>query len=1011
MDNITANFEINTDDSFDAIFEINAAGTTWGSIDGDINDQTDLKNALDALSGDIAGINTTIDGYGDIVTHNVTEFATATQGTLADTALQPNDNISELVNNADYQSGSQVTSSISVHNSSTEAHTYIQDLISTEASLRASATEALSGSIQAETTARSEAISLAVTTTEGYADSSVSVHNSSTEAHPYIQSVLSASTTEIVNTIGDLTSLTTSTTSSIVNAINSEVSDRNSADSSLQGQIDALAAASDVTDIVGTYAELQAYDTSHLNNNDIIKVLSDSTHDNQPSYYRYNKTTDTFSYIGSESAAYTKAQSDSIFVTKTTEINGHALSSDITLTYSDVNALPSSTVIGDGKTIFKKNGTAFSTISANQTTTVNVDYTIPTQASDIGALPSTTTITDLVSTTQMEAINSGVTSTIVAQVGTNASNIASNTSTLAQHTTAIASNTSSISTINGKIPTDASSSNKLISASTLAASTSILANQDLSNLTSTGEARLHALKSYADKGELLTDAEGLADVKNYAHSTFDKSKFTVVGSPMIKNDGIASGFSNANYIYISDFDVSKPWKINLSFTTASNVSTLQYIFRSTATPFGLQMIVNDNELWMGFNTAGGVLALTHNASANTNYTGYIEWTGTQYNFALNGTVQTVSSSNALAVTGDYNLGAYYGDTGAFLGSIDLKGVNIIVDGIPVFSGNKTGIDTIKPDDYQVVGTPTISADGIASGFSDSNYLTTTFPTVNTPASTTTIVEIYGRFKVNSLPANRGYIQGVTVQNQTQPCCFIKSDGILGFSLYGATEIFTSSAITLNTDIDYHFILDSERKWKVYWKYASTETWTDLGYLDWGLGQTVALSGTMYLGRNIDGNSQPFTTGSIDLNAFKIYVAGNLIYQPCLKIPYTQSKTGSKIVSSPYRDRVSDMYNQFGYAPYYTLSDTNFTLPQGELYGLIGQRTLRDSYRNGINYWELYSNRDLEQGGSCTSGTEVTFAKPFSDTNYVLSVPYSAKSATAFTPTQTGDWIAKGKGTL
>ena len=59
---------------------------------------------------------------------------------------------------------------------------------------------------------------------------------------------------------------------------------------------------------------------------------------------------------------------------------------------SDIGALPDTTTIGDGKTIFKKNGTAFATISANQTGTVNVNYTIPTQASDIGALPDTTTI-------------------------------------------------------------------------------------------------------------------------------------------------------------------------------------------------------------------------------------------------------------------------------------------------------------------------------------------------------------------------------------------------------------------------------------------------------------------------------------------------------------------------------------------------------------------------------------------------------------------------------------------
>lgn len=107
---------------------------------------------------------------------------------------------------------------------------------------------------------------------------------------------------------------------------------------------------------------------------------------------------------------------------------------------SDVGALPSDTVIGDGKTIFKKNGTAFATVTANQTSTVNVNYTIPTQASDINALPSSTTITDLASTTQMSAINSGVNSTIVAQVGTNASNI---------------------SDIEGLIPSQATTSNQL----------------------------------------------------------------------------------------------------------------------------------------------------------------------------------------------------------------------------------------------------------------------------------------------------------------------------------------------------------------------------------------------------------------------------------------------------------------------------------------------------------------------------------------------------------------------
>lgn len=56
-------------------------------------------------TNDIQTINTTIGGYGNIVTHNTSEFATSTQGDKADTALQPNDNITELTNNAGFITG------------------------------------------------------------------------------------------------------------------------------------------------------------------------------------------------------------------------------------------------------------------------------------------------------------------------------------------------------------------------------------------------------------------------------------------------------------------------------------------------------------------------------------------------------------------------------------------------------------------------------------------------------------------------------------------------------------------------------------------------------------------------------------------------------------------------------------------------------------------------------------------------------------------------------------------
>ena len=75
-----------------------------------INESPLTQAQLDALnswitSGKVSSydsIVSTIAWYGNIVTHNTSEFATSTQGWKADTALQPNDNISELNNDAWY---------------------------------------------------------------------------------------------------------------------------------------------------------------------------------------------------------------------------------------------------------------------------------------------------------------------------------------------------------------------------------------------------------------------------------------------------------------------------------------------------------------------------------------------------------------------------------------------------------------------------------------------------------------------------------------------------------------------------------------------------------------------------------------------------------------------------------------------------------------------------------------------------------------------------------------------
>lgn len=112
--------------------------------------------------------------------------------------------------------------------------------------------------------------------------------------------------------------------------LNQEIQDRQDADVNLQSQIDAISVSSDVVDVVGTYQELVDYDTQHLKDNDIVKVLQDSTHNNALSYYRWDKETSTWSYVGSEGPFYTKSETVALLNDKQDVIDiDNMLSSDL----------------------------------------------------------------------------------------------------------------------------------------------------------------------------------------------------------------------------------------------------------------------------------------------------------------------------------------------------------------------------------------------------------------------------------------------------------------------------------------------------------------------------------------------------------------------------------------------------------------------------------------------------------------------------------------------------------
>lgn len=274
----------------------------------------------------------------------------------------------------------------------------IDDAIAAEAAAREESDIELQDAIDAEEDARIAADEAIISQIPTVNDATLTLQRNNTNIGTFTANSSTDTTINIdvpiytsglINDSGYITesSLTGyATDQEVEDAVAAEAALRGDADQNLQEQIDAISSSSDVVDVVGTYAELQNYDTSKLGDNDIIKVLTDETHDDAISYYRWNDTTETFTYIGSQGPFYTKSETDATFVPQTRTVNGKALSSDIVLTASDVNALPASTVIptvNNATLTIKKNGNNVATFTANSSTDVSADIIVPTKTSDI----------------------------------------------------------------------------------------------------------------------------------------------------------------------------------------------------------------------------------------------------------------------------------------------------------------------------------------------------------------------------------------------------------------------------------------------------------------------------------------------------------------------------------------------------------------------------------------------------------------------------------------------------
>lgn len=215
---------------------------------------------------------------------------------------------------------------------------------------------------------------------------------------------------------------------------------------------------------------------------------------------------------------------------------------------------------------------------------------------------------------------------------------------------------------------------------------------------------------------------------------FDINKVTVVGNPTITSDGVASGFTTANYIASPTTLTINPniFRICFEFTTSSDITTPQMIIRSkdgqNAFIIGLKsrkmrLYLNEGDSPLSWGVASDILS-TKVLTANTKYSGCLSFNGSTYTLNLNNEDWiTVKSSTLMRSSFALKIGQGM-SAEPFLGSVDIQAIRVYSNNELVYSPTKPicylerrkeGFDLSK---FTVVGSPTITEAGVASGFNN-----------------------------------------------------------------------------------------------------------------------------------------------------------------------------------------------------------------------------------------------------------------------------------------------------
>lgn len=499
-----------------------------------------------------------------------------------------------------------------------------------------------------------------------------------------------------------------------------------------------------------------------------------------------------------------------------------------------------------------------------------------------------------------------------------------------------------------------------------------------------------------------------------------KPNFNIAGSLSFTN-GVLSGFSASNYATLpAAFNPgSEPWEMVWNATTgaSTNVDTrICSINNVYGVHFGIQ---NDSHWKIWLSTSGTSWDLangqpgTYTLLPNTTYWVKIAWDGSNYTVAYSLTGEagsyitdiTVASTSPLQFTGNTaGIGNLPLGNAPWDGSINLKNSYIKINdetwwrwnGITEagyswqeFPAAKIGEVTMKSEvvqpNYTVVGSPSITDEGIVSGFSTANYLTLgtfyfdggsfeyqqklTTPAANVSTTTTCFLGIGGQGNV---------LCDCVIYNGT-PSYYASANG----STWAISDQRATSTLAISTlyyaRIRYdgtNLMLDFSSNGSEWQNYITRPFTYTAGNYTIGLGSWQEYDGTRYW----------YFSGSQDLSGLQLKIGDNVVYkwngytepitfyspnQAAINYPVELVKKDDFVAGlSEVRTEISNLNQQVDI--------------QGKAY-------VTETYVSGNSWYRVYSDGFCVQGSWLNTGSTqyrtdtIAFMKTYRTTLNVVAI--------------------------